>query len=221
MLGQLAWLKALRFQDASSLVPLLGSKIIVLALLSRFIFKEYLSLSQWGAVFLAVAGILILNTAEGKFSAKGLLILSIAVFSYSLSDLSIIQQLDAIGRNNQYTVFYAVALSYVLAGILVAPWLLRASASRSAFAWRAALPFALTWLASILALYACFSLIGAVFGNIVQSMRGLISIGLGVLLARSGFTHLEKSVGPTVILRRLAGALAMIAAIILYLDPRL
>ena len=66
-------------------------------------------------------------------------------------------------------------------------------------------------------LYFCFAEIGALFGNIVQSMRGLFSIVLGLLLANIGMTDIERRTGAGVVFRRIAGALAMTAAIALYL----
>jgi len=73
-------------------------------------------------------------------------------------------------------------------------------------AWGSACPSALTWFGSMCLLYACFGLIGVVFGNIVQSTRGMISIALGWMVARWGMTHLESHAPRSALWRRMAGA---------------
>ncbi|MEX0670146.1 MAG: tyrosine-type recombinase/integrase [Pirellulales bacterium] len=42
--------------------------------------------------------------------------------------------------------------------------------------WSAAGRYAVTWLIAMVLLYTCFALTGAVFGNVIQSTRGLMSI---------------------------------------------
>jgi len=65
-------------------------------------------------------------------------------------------------------------------------------------------------------LYTCFALIGVVFGNIIQSSRGIISIGLGYLIANIGFERLEPKITRGVYLRRVLAGLLMTGAVALY-----
>ena len=65
-------------------------------------------------------------------------------------------------------------------------------------------------------LYICFGLIGVVFGNIVQSTRGLFSIVIGASLAHAGWHGLETQVDRRTLTRRLLAAALMTAAIALY-----
>jgi hypothetical protein len=81
---------------------------------------------------------------------------------------------------------------------------------------RAALGYAATWLASMVALYVCFALVGPVFGTILQSTRGLFSVVLGAVLAHRGWHELEPPVTRGAFLRRLAAAAFMTAAIAVY-----
>ena len=92
---------------------------------------------------------------------------------------------------------------------------------RSFLKWLAALPVALTWFAAQLCLFACFSLTGAVLGNIVQAMRGPFSILLGAIIAGLGLVHLEECARPWVVISRGAASLLMVAAIgfFLYKSP--
>jgi hypothetical protein len=55
-----------------------------------------------------------------------------------------------------------------------------------------------------------------VFGNILQSTRGVMSVVLGAALAQMGWHELEQRVDRASLLRRLAAALLMTAAIALY-----
>ena len=65
-------------------------------------------------------------------------------------------------------------------------------------------------------LYCCFGLVGVVFGNILQSTRGVMSVAIGATLAQLGWHELEQRVDRVTLLRRLAAALLMTAAIALY-----
>ena len=68
----------------------------------------------------------------------------------------------------------------------------------------------------MLLLFGCFQAVDVVFGNILQSTRGLISIVLGAGLAGAGMVHLEKKVSRGVFWRHMAAAMLMSAAIVLY-----
>ena len=82
---------------------------------------------------------------------------------------------------------------------------------------RRATPYALTWLLSMVFLYACFALVNVVLGNIVQSTRGLISILLAPIMARSDdWGHLEAAQSPHAVLRRALVAVVMTGAVALY-----
>jgi hypothetical protein len=83
-------------------------------------------------------------------------------------------------------------------------------------AWLGALPYAAFWFLAMVLLFECFLRIGVVFGNIVQSMRGLISIGLGVWVASMGWTHIESHMPRRVFWKRVIAALLMLGAVALY-----
>jgi hypothetical protein len=61
-------------------------------------------------------------------------------------------------------------------------------------------------------LYVCFGIIGPVYGNVIQSTRGLMSVALGAWLAHLGFRRLETRVSRrTLVLRFLAAGLMCVA----------
>jgi len=58
--------------------------------------------------------------------------------------------------------------------------------------------------------------IGVVFGTIVQSMRRIMSILFGTLIAYIGFEHLETMTSKAILVRRLSAALLLSVAITLF-----
>ncbi len=216
LIGQQALFIALRHIDASRLAPLLGAKILFLALVTVAFGGEWLSPQQWIAVVLAVGGVYILNDAGGRPPLRGLLAVGVAVVGYSLSDLSIVRLVAGTGLDSWRGSLFGATLTYSLCGLALAPFLLRLPEASKPDTWRSALAYAVCWFTAMILLYACFAEIGAVFGNIVQSTRGLISIFLGLLLVRMGRLDIERRVDLRVTVKRGIGAIAMTIAIALY-----
>ncbi len=216
LLGQHALFVALRHIDASRIAPLLGAKILFLALVTILFGGEWLSPQQWMAVMLAVGGVYVLNDAGGRPPWRGGLAVAVAVVGYSLSDLSIVRLVAGTGLDNWRGSLFGAVLTYSFCGLVLAPFLTRLPEASQPKIWRSALAYALCWFTAMILLYACFAEIGAVFGNIVQSTRGLISIMLGLLLVHMGRLDIERRVGLHVTLKRGLGAVAMTLAIALY-----
>jgi preprotein translocase subunit SecD len=85
---------------------------------------------------------------------------------------------------------------------------------------RDALPYSFCYFSSILLLLVCFCLSGVVFGNILQSGRGIISIILGIILLHLGWEKTEGKVPAKVWIQRLLMAFLMLCAMVLYvLNP--
>jgi hypothetical protein len=76
--------------------------------------------------------------------------------------------------------------------------------------------YGLVWLGGMLTLYACFGLLGAVFGNVLLSSRGLFAVIIGAVLAHRGWHELEQQIDRAALVRRIAAAVLMTAAIALY-----
>ncbi|MEM6551741.1 MAG: EamA family transporter [Planctomycetota bacterium] len=221
LLGQTTLFLVLRRVEASRISPILGIKVAILALCTVVLFSDTLSAWQWAGVALSVLAAWTLNQTGGRLPWAVLALLAVTLIGYCASDLSIrvmIQSLIDATPEGQHPVKLAVfgaAASYVFSGVLallVLPWL----GSRDPKAWTEALPYAACWLGSMLALFACFALVGIVLGNILQSTRGLMSIALGALLAARGHHHLEAHVPRAILIRRTLAATAMTAAVALY-----
>jgi drug/metabolite transporter (DMT)-like permease len=230
--GQAAVFAALKRIDASQLAPLLGLKITVIALLATFVLSQPLTGRQWLAVTISVAAVAVLQRsgqpprAAASWSALAT-VLAICL-CFAVSDLFIIGLIDAVQgspvaspvmatstRARLYAGGFAMAATYVLCGLIALPFAGRAGRGRSG-GWGAASQYAAAWLASMAGLYICFGLVGPVFGNILQSTRGIMAVGLGALLAHLGWHELEQRVDRQTLIRRLVAAAMMTAAIAFY-----
>jgi uncharacterized membrane protein len=222
--GQASLFKALARSDASRVSPLLGLKIVLLALISALALGATFSGAQWTAVGIAALAAVCLSRAGGALPKASLGWILLACANFSLSDLHIKMLVDLLqspagGPGLVRASAFGAGLSYALSGLFAGGafclWRARLRPADRAL-WRGSLPFALAWFAAMFFLFTTFGLIGPVYGNIVQSTRGLISTGLGFLLARAGFVHLEARVGPRAWLYRAGAAALMIGAIALF-----
>ncbi|MFM7108275.1 MAG: EamA family transporter [Planctomycetaceae bacterium] len=232
LVGQACVYAALRRMPASRLAPLLGLKIAMLAVIVSCLPGEPLDLRQWAAVALAVVAALLMrgggDASAGWTAVGGLAIVLVGCLVYAISDLGIIGLIDALQRPAEPGVavpgrlhagVLAMAVTYVLCGALALPFMSRAGL-RDRRDWTAAAQYAAAWLGGMVALYACFGTVGVVFGNILQSTRGIMAVAAGVALAHAGWHDLEERVDRATLLRRLAAAALMTAAISLYvIDP--
>jgi drug/metabolite transporter (DMT)-like permease len=216
LLGQAALFVALRHADASRTSPLLGLKIIMLATASLVLPWAALSWMQWLAAGLAVAAALALHDA-GPVPAKALVAVLAACALYCGSDVNIRLTMDAVRSDAGLLSdsLLGVALCYIcaaIASLAVLPWMGRIPRRE----WLLAGPFAVTWMGSMVMLFGCFATVGVVYGNIMQSTRGLITVLLGAKLASLGMHHLEAHAPPRVLARRIAAAVLMASAVAIY-----
>jgi drug/metabolite transporter (DMT)-like permease len=216
MIAQAGLFLALRHTDSSRISPLLGLKVFVLALISVAALNKVLNGWQWGAVALCVGAVFILNESGGRLPWAAMLAVWLTVIGYSLSDLCIKFLVVALQPAGARAALIGVCVTYMMGAVAGVPLVLSQPAGGSRL-WGMAAPYAACWFISMLFLYITFDRVGVVFGNIIQSTRGLMSIGLGVMVVRLGMLDLERSVARHVVARRLGGAVLMTAAIVLYM----
>jgi drug/metabolite transporter (DMT)-like permease len=222
LLGQLSFFAALKFSDASRLSPLLALKIVFLALLTAMLLRQPIAIIQWAGIFICVSSAFLINNSGGTLPWRSLLLILSACLFYSLSDMHIkilVDRFCTCGLNTLHSVFLGVCLCYTLAGglsMIFLPWVGGWSRENLAYAT----PFALAWLFAMFFLFASFAQVGVVFGNILQSTRGIFSIVIGAVLAKMGLEHIEQKTTRAVFTRRLAAAVLMCLAIILYVSPK-
>jgi len=217
MLGQVSLFVALRRTDASRASPLLGLKIVILAMISMRFLDQPLNGLQWAGAALAVAAAFVLSYSGKRIPAPAIAAIGVACVAYSLSDLHI--QWAVRGVFGQLGLFHAsmlaLILSYILCG-LVGLALLPLAGRATRAEWKHALPFVAAWYVAMIFLFACFGSVGVLLGNILQSTRGLISILLGAGLAAAGMVHVEARTPRHVLLRRIVAAGMMSLAIIAF-----
>ena len=218
LLGQMSFFMAISKTEASRVAPLLGLKIIFIALLGIAFWGYYLSFWQWGAVVLCFSGALISNWSGKSISLSGVVWLLGAIVGYSLSDISIKQLISCIeieAGQGVLPILIAASAAYFYLGIF-SVLIILFTRSVKAKHLKPALVFSCWWFTAMLLLFACFGLIGPLFGNLVQSGRGIIAVVLGALIAKFGWSEHEKKLPGSVLIRRIAAALLIVGSIVLF-----
>jgi drug/metabolite transporter (DMT)-like permease len=224
LLGQSALFAALKRAEASRIAPLLGLKIVMLAAIVSFVLGHELDARQWLAVTLSVVAAAMLQIGTGAVPSRAFGFVLSSCLCFAIADLWILRLIDGLQSGSMvsggtisrlHAGGLALTLTYGLCGVLFAPLAIMMRPHARAD-WVAAAQYASAWLLSMVGLYCCFGLVGVVFGNILQSTRGVMSVALGAVLAHLGWHELEQRIDRATLLRRLAAALLMTAAITLY-----
>lgn len=218
LLGQAGMFLTLKTTEASRVSPLLSLKILMLAVVSIALGIESYTPVQWAGIALSLTAAFLLARAGRAVPLRGYLWLVFTCASYATSDYYIGVQFPIFRQHLSFVRASVVItlLSYVTGGVFGVLALPFAGHFPRRVWTHYALPFALTWLGAMMCLFACFGLIGLVYGNIVQSTRGLVSIGIGYLLARAGHAHIEERVSRVTMLRRAAAGILMLLAVALF-----
>lgn len=225
-LGNVVLFGLLRRVEASRLTPFLGLKVFMLAVIVAVVLGRPLTATQWTAVALSVAATALLQGTAGGLPRHALVRILVVCLCFALADLFIVQLIDALDTSTASTsrrlmaAVLGMLLTYVVCGLACTGALLTGRfhppLGLSRAAWRAAGGYASTWLVAMAALYVCFALVGAVFGNVVQSTRGIMSVVIGAFLAHLGWHELEQRVDRATLARRVGAATLMTAAIAVY-----
>ena len=212
-LGQLALIKALSKCDPSRVSALLGLKVPILAMISlTFMGKNFASL-QWIAIGLIILSAFILSRVGGKLSKSGLILIILATFGYSLSDIGATNLVKSFTHlSAAKATMVSVCLTYISCGIMTVVYFLFSKAPRQV-ELKGVLPYSIVWFTSFVFLFSSFLSIGFVGGNIAQSSRGVISIVLGIIIAGMGMKELEEKISKKVFSARMLSGLVMLLAI--------
>lgn len=218
LLGQFFLFAAIIHSEPSRVSPLLGLKVFILALISVVFLGQHFNAAKWTAVVLTTAAVLLLSGSARRLEGRFILLGLLACVCYCLSDLCIkelVTHFQFLGILRGAVM--ATALSYILCGFAGAAAVAVNPKHSTRDAWLYAAPFAACWFFAMIFLFSCFGLTSVVFGNILQSTRGIISIVLGFIIAHIGFESLEPKPGKWTIIQRLAAAMLMTAAVALFL----
>ncbi len=214
MAGQGGFFYLVKRTDSSRIAPLLGLKIVILAMIVVVFMGQPLTLAQWIAVLLCTGAAVMLNVSGERLPWRSTAWVLIVCTLYSLSDMNIaelVKSLAPLSRMRASVV--GACMSYIACGIAGLALLPRAGGLKGLGEWRYMLLFALAWFASMIFLYACFATVGPLYGNLLQSTRGIISIVIGAWLARMGLEHIEQKAPKKVLALRIVAAILMCAAI--------
>jgi len=218
LVGQIGLFYLMRRIEASRVAPLLALKLVAIAAMTvGFQLGPPLSRAQWGAVTLCVLAAFSLNRAGRRLDAPSAGWLVVTCLGYSLSDLGIVRLVQALQPLSWlHASVLGACLCYALCGAIAltaAPFVGDRESRRE---WVHAWPYAVVWFGGMLLLFGCFAMVGPVFGNILQSTRGPMSVVIGAYAARRGLERIEQPVSREVLWRRLAAAVLMTAAIALF-----
>jgi len=214
---------ALTRSDASRLSPLLGLKVVALALIVSFVLGQRLEERQWIAVALCGLAVLMLQRGGADLPPRAFGIVAASCVLFAIADLGIIAMIDAVQAavpmDRLRAGGLALTLTYVVGGLVVLPMVATEYARHqppTTGDWLAAGQYAATWLVAMVGLYACYGAVGVVLGTVLQSTRGVMSVGIGAVLAHLGWHELESRVDRGVLAKRFAAAMLMTAAIAIY-----
>jgi drug/metabolite transporter (DMT)-like permease len=211
--GQVLTFLAISRGDVSLTTPVMGTKVIFVAFGATLLAGDRLSGALWLSAFLTVAATGLLS---GEIRANRERVLPSVVFgfaaalAYALCDITQALWVKEIGFGRFAPVMFATVglLSFGLIPLFEAP-LLRMDPA--VFRWTAAGAVVLSLQATGIAY--CLGVFREVtLTNILYNTRGMWSV---VLVWGIGhwFSNTERSVGPAIMLRRLAGAALLLLAV--------
>ena len=223
VLGQVFTYLAFQFGDVSVATPIFGIKVLLVAALVSLSSGEVLPVRIWIAGALATSGVILIQWSgraagpptSSSTARRWLTIILALSAATSLTLFDVAMQDRVSGKWNSHDFLPVVFGAAGLMSFAFLPWTDRLIRLRQLGASRWIL--AGTVLMAMQAMSMTYSL--ATFGdatriNIVYSLRGLWGVALAWLLGRSLGTA-EGSLGRNVMLRRLAGALLLTAAVMI------
>lgn len=216
--GQVLTFYAVNKGDVSIATPVLGVKIILVALFTTLIIGEGVALKLWISAVMSVAAIVLLNQGGQKqqhhhvtrtiVSAGG------AALVFALFDVFVQKYSPAWGAGRFLPLMMGMVAVFSLGFIPFFSAPLR-DLSPTAWKWLGGGSFFMAaqgiFFISTLAVYG-----KATASNIVYSSRGLWSV-VAVWLVGHWFKNQEQHLGAAVLKWRLAGAVLMLAAIVMVL----
>lgn len=217
MSGQAFIFLALKRGDVTVTTPVMGGKVIMVALFTSLLRAGDVPLKWWIGAALSAAAVMLMHLGGGKGSGRGevrrtVVFASLSAGSYGLSDVLIQKWVPAWGVEAFAPAMFVClgAYSFALIPFFTAP--LRAMDGRS---WRwvgvGSVFMALNNAGMVVAIGHWG---GATAVNIVYSVRGLLSVVL-VWAVGHWFHSMEQHLDARVLRLRLVGAGLMLAAIVL------
>lgn len=214
--GLIAQFIAFEKGDVTIALPVLGLKVVGVALLVPFFTADRVDTRGWCAAFLSVGGIALLNRKHANTASRnvGVTVLTagLTAAAFAVFDVLVQRWGPVWGAGRLLPVVYAFNALFSLALIpkFHAPLL---TLPRHTLKWL--VPGALLLGGQAILFVGTLAVYGkAAVANVIYSSRGLLSVGI-VWIAGHWFKNSEQHLGPRVLLWRLSGAALMLSAIIL------
>lgn len=218
LLGQVLTYLAFQRGDVSVATPVLGLKVLMVALLTSFIAGEAVGVRIWIAAALASVGIGLVQASGGNSEPRNrwLTIGLASAAALSLSTFDVCLQ-KAGGTWNASQFLPAVFLAALIVSFGLLPWVDRPKKlkERNAFGWMLA-GTCLMGLQSLSISYGLAKYGEAAQMNIVYALRGLWGVLLAWMLSKWLQTN-EGSLPRRTMIQRLIGAIILVAAVIVAL----
>jgi len=215
--GQALTFLALSRGDVSVTTPVMGTKVILVALFSSLLRVGEVPLQWWIGAALSTAAIGLLHLggeARHRHVGQTVVLTFCSATSFSLGDVLLQKWVPGWGWGNY---FPPMALMIGLLSCALVPFFSAPLSALPAAAWRWVAPGALLMAVNNAGVVVAIVLVGsATVVNIIYSVRGLFSVLL-VWLIGHWFTNDEKHLGGRVLRLRFFGATLMVAAIVLVL----
>lgn len=211
IVGQFFTFEALQVGDVSIATPVLGLKIIFVAVLTTVLLRDELSATIWLAAVLSSAAIALLHSTGGSHRRVGLTVLlaSGAAAAYALFDVLVQRWSPAWGAGR----FLPIMMAFVGLFSLPLAAIDRSASAPSAKRWLAAGALCLgtqsVMFVSSLALFG-----HATRANVLYSTRGLWSV-IAVWLVGHWVHSQEQRLGRRILAWRFVGAAMLTVAVLL------
>ncbi len=217
-LAQASFFRIATWAPASRISPLLGIKIVFLAIIASIFAGANLSILQWVAVGVCLLAALILARGGGeKLELRVILGVMLTCCLYSGSDTNIQKLVRAIASEPSFeSSCFAMALTYIVCAIPAVIGIFFLKSENDMPALKDAFAFSLSWYSAMIFLFSAIAFLGVVPAVIVQSTRGPLSIGLGLIVAKLGHHALETRLIRSDAIKYLSAAVLMCLAIAIY-----
>jgi drug/metabolite transporter (DMT)-like permease len=214
--GMAFFFLAIKNIDASRATPILGMKVVFVAILLVIFQGANYGLLQWIAIGLTSASVFFLNISGTTIPWKSTALVLLTAILYASSDLfikKVIVAYSILGGIN--SLLFPCIINFILCGVISAILLIFLK-GKSFNVWKGSLWFAIAYFsANFLSFYA-ISKIDIVYSNIAMSTRGIFSILLGASLAYIGIHDLETKVSKKVVIGRCIAGVMLTASIALF-----
>ncbi len=208
--------RALHCGDVSSVMPIMGSKVIFAGLLAIPLLHEKHNWQVYVAALLVAISISILTyspskSGDSKFPMKPIILMTIGCIIFGITDILIKRSLAYLDSYN-FMVYYNFVVGVL--SLCVVPYIRKKGVSLVLRGWDLRLSFyaAVSLVAATLLFTVMLKMSsGVVIPNILQSTRGIFIVLISAVLTHRGSTMLETQSRKVYVLRLTASILVIVS----------